>query len=216
MGSSFGEVQRYSFSVRRNSPNESTTLMSGDILKFSVQVFLNNTTSPTLLLSSPFQSVTCDSFFQGTEFLKTMLSPIHPFIQCIEEMTQDITSSVEQLFQLDGAPLLTSASEHREIPLSLEITLFHSRFITAIQQHSTEECCNLLPASDQVIRASLKKSTVVPENESCPICMEFFHVNDQCSSMPCHHFFHPHCILRWLRINHVCPMCRYSLPPLKN
>ncbi|KAL2253674.1 E3 ubiquitin-protein ligase RNF43-like [Sesamum indicum] len=48
--------------------------------------------------------------------------------------------------------------------------------------------------------------------ESCSICLEGFFNGGRATRLPCSHMFHENCILRWLRENHVCPLCRYELP----
>ncbi|KAL2253682.1 uncharacterized protein LOC105168666 [Sesamum indicum] len=48
--------------------------------------------------------------------------------------------------------------------------------------------------------------------ESCSICLEGFSNGGRGTRLPCSHMFHENCILRWLRENHVCPLCRYELP----
>ncbi|KAL2236573.1 uncharacterized protein LOC110012102 [Sesamum indicum] len=48
--------------------------------------------------------------------------------------------------------------------------------------------------------------------ESCSICLEGFSNGGRGTRLPCSHMFHENCILRWLRGNHVCPLCRYELP----
>ena len=60
----------------------------------------------------------------------------------------------------------------------------------------------------------IKGLTVEPHvsGDPCPICMEDCTENDKCSRLPCGHSFHRHCIAKWLKMNHICPLCRYELP----
>ncbi|KAL2253680.1 UNVERIFIED_CONTAM: E3 ubiquitin-protein ligase RING1-like protein [Sesamum indicum] len=48
--------------------------------------------------------------------------------------------------------------------------------------------------------------------EPCCICLEEFSDGVHAKRLPCRHIFHENCILRWLRGNHVCPLCRHQLP----
>ncbi|KAK4429770.1 putative E3 ubiquitin-protein ligase RHC2A [Sesamum alatum] len=52
----------------------------------------------------------------------------------------------------------------------------------------------------------------VSGEEPCSICLEGFSDGGLGTRLPCNHVFHENCILRWLRGNHVCPLCRYQLP----
>ncbi|KAG0552448.1 hypothetical protein BDA96_01G508400 [Sorghum bicolor] len=55
-------------------------------------------------------------------------------------------------------------------------------------------------------------------SDCCAICLEDF--DDAAAADPlslrampsCSHVFHKHCILKWLRLNAVCPVCRCQLP----
>jgi hypothetical protein len=33
--------------------------------------------------------------------------------------------------------------------------------------------------------------------------------------LPCLHHFHRRCIVRWLEISHMCPMCRHPMPTME-
>ncbi|WVZ54501.1 hypothetical protein U9M48_005287 [Paspalum notatum var. saurae] len=48
----------------------------------------------------------------------------------------------------------------------------------------------------------------------CAVCLQDFCAEDTLRAMPCSqsHAFHQDCILGWLRVNHVCPLCRHALP----
>nr|KYP60481.1 E3 ubiquitin-protein ligase RNF181 family [Cajanus cajan] len=74
----------------------------------------------------------------------------------------------------------------------------------------------MIPASNEAIQTLLKKSMVMIGSEGCPICLEELDANAECYTMPCHHVFHLQCIVTWLQTSHVCPLCRYPLPTLKN
>ncbi|PRQ49957.1 putative transcription factor C2H2 family [Rosa chinensis] len=57
---------------------------------------------------------------------------------------------------------------------------------------------------------------VMEHTPSCAICWVDFVQQDvdqpMLTRMPCSHYFHGDCIRPWLRINHLCPMCRYPMP----
>ncbi|KAF8676268.1 hypothetical protein HU200_047140 [Digitaria exilis] len=45
----------------------------------------------------------------------------------------------------------------------------------------------------------------------CAVCLQDFVAEDKLRAMPCSHAFHQKCIFDWLRVNHVCPLCRHAL-----
>ncbi|KAM0941092.1 putative transcription factor C2H2 family [Dioscorea sansibarensis] len=52
----------------------------------------------------------------------------------------------------------------------------------------------------------------IQESTSCSICLEDFVVDTEVKEMPCKHFFHSECVLRWLELHSSCPVCRFELP----
>lgn len=51
------------------------------------------------------------------------------------------------------------------------------------------------------------------ESSACAICLEDF-VDGRITRLPCAHYYHLHCIVQCLEINHLCPLCRYPMPTL--
>ncbi|KAI0222632.1 hypothetical protein LSAT2_026123 [Lamellibrachia satsuma] len=45
-------------------------------------------------------------------------------------------------------------------------------------------------------------------NESCPVCLEEFAVNDKVAVTQCNHAFHSSCLMPWLFENTTCPLCK--------
>lgn len=48
---------------------------------------------------------------------------------------------------------------------------------------------------------------------TCVICRDDYEVGRDASRLPCLHIFHGTCVHNWLHRNHICPICRYSIPP---
>ncbi|XP_064419008.1 RING finger protein 122 isoform X2 [Latimeria chalumnae] len=48
----------------------------------------------------------------------------------------------------------------------------------------------------------------------CAVCLEEFKVKDELGICPCAHAFHRKCLVKWLEIRSVCPMCNKTIPRL--
>mmetsp|Transcript_50378 Transcript_50378/g.90479 ORF Transcript_50378/g.90479 Transcript_50378/m.90479 type:complete len:371 (+) Transcript_50378:52-1164(+) len=57
------------------------------------------------------------------------------------------------------------------------------------------------------------KISVLPKEESCPICLEEFDVGQKSRMLPCFHCLHDRCAKRYFRsagVQPVCPLCRFD------
>ncbi|XP_059436662.1 E3 ubiquitin-protein ligase MPSR1-like [Corylus avellana] len=48
----------------------------------------------------------------------------------------------------------------------------------------------------------------------CIICTEEFEGGLELTRLPCSHVYHGGCIVKWLKMSRLCPLCRYPLPPV--
>uniref|UniRef100_A0A8C2JUU6 Ring finger protein 122 n=1 Tax=Cyprinus carpio TaxID=7962 RepID=A0A8C2JUU6_CYPCA len=51
----------------------------------------------------------------------------------------------------------------------------------------------------------------VPPQQTCAVCLEDFKVKDELGVLPCQHAFHRRCVVKWLEVRCVCPMCNKPL-----
>jgi E3 ubiquitin-protein ligase RNF115/126 len=54
-------------------------------------------------------------------------------------------------------------------------------------------------------------SKIPADKKDCVICLEPLKVGDVAIMLACAHLFHKACILDWLRINNLCPICKYKV-----
>ncbi|KAL7161456.1 hypothetical protein ACSBR2_042006 [Camellia fascicularis] len=59
----------------------------------------------------------------------------------------------------------------------------------------------------ETVRAEGSGST-----KQCVICQEELTIGCEAKQMPCAHVFHGKCIVRWLEVSNLCPLCRFQLP----
>ena len=52
------------------------------------------------------------------------------------------------------------------------------------------------------------KEELEAEADVCPICQEDL---ESAVKLPCHHYFHKWCLMRWLETQHTCPLCREKI-----
>lgn len=72
---------------------------------------------------------------------------------------------------------------------------------------ANERQCRPVPAARSSV-AGLEKVKLKPK-ETCTICLGGL---IKATRLPCGHVFHERCIVKWLKRNHVCPLCRFELP----
>lgn len=46
------------------------------------------------------------------------------------------------------------------------------------------------------------------QSSCCSICLDDFETGDKVKTLPCFHAFHAACVDKWLKMNHVCPVCK--------
>lgn len=69
------------------------------------------------------------------------------------------------------------------------------------------------PASESSSFAALEKRMMDEESvEECCICLVEMAADTEVTVLPCNHIFHGGCIVDWLRIKNVCPLCRFIIP----
>lgn len=56
-----------------------------------------------------------------------------------------------------------------------------------------------------------KERSISGEDAVCCICLAKYADNDELRELPCFHFFHVECVDKWLKINALCPLCKYEV-----
>ncbi|XP_057705015.1 RING finger protein 122-like isoform X1 [Corythoichthys intestinalis] len=85
-------------------------------------------------------------------------------------------------------------------------------------------CCYLYRLSRQnareyygynevVLKGAGKKLNLV--GQTCAVCLEEFRSRDELGVCPCSHAFHQKCLMKWLEIRSVCPMCNTPMCSLE-
>ncbi|XP_068658342.1 E3 ubiquitin protein ligase RIE1-like [Aristolochia californica] len=68
----------------------------------------------------------------------------------------------------------------------------------------------VLPRQHRV-GGSTDEVALSPDDSECCICLTQYEDGVELHSLPCNHHFHSGCIIKWLRINATCPLCKYNI-----
>lgn len=52
---------------------------------------------------------------------------------------------------------------------------------------------------------------LLPEDAECCICLCPYEDGTELHTLPCNHHFHSSCIVKWLKMNATCPLCKYNI-----
>ncbi|KAF7063919.1 hypothetical protein CFC21_070382 [Triticum aestivum] len=70
------------------------------------------------------------------------------------------------------------------------------------------------PASKKAMLGLQVLTVGETREQDCAVCLEeFIDGGKKLRMMPCYHSFHQRCIFDWLRLNRICPVCRFALAP---
>uniref|UniRef100_A0A0B6ZWJ8 RING-type E3 ubiquitin transferase n=1 Tax=Arion vulgaris TaxID=1028688 RepID=A0A0B6ZWJ8_9EUPU len=63
---------------------------------------------------------------------------------------------------------------------------------------------------DNLARVTIEQSHI-DNTLQCSICMDDFEIATEVRKLPCDHFYHSECIVKWLEMHGTCPVCRKDL-----
>lgn len=94
--------------------------------------------------------------------------------------------------------------------LSPVILMLIILFVWQINQRRMQRKRLATPKMMQKLKTSTAKSDIL--EDKCPICLEYYVLEEQIRTLPCRHFYHTQCIDQWLtKINKICPMCKSDI-----
>ncbi|KNA23190.1 hypothetical protein SOVF_027160 [Spinacia oleracea] len=57
----------------------------------------------------------------------------------------------------------------------------------------------------------VSERVLLPEDAECCICLSSYDDGVEIHALPCNHHFHVTCIVKWLKMNATCPLCKYNI-----
>ena len=60
-------------------------------------------------------------------------------------------------------------------------------------------------------QSSDSKNTDTDDEEKCAICLGGYEDDEEVRILPCQHVYHVECVDQWLKVKHLCPVCKKSI-----
>uniref|UniRef100_UPI00398F3FB9 RING finger protein 122 isoform X1 n=1 Tax=Pristiophorus japonicus TaxID=55135 RepID=UPI00398F3FB9 len=103
----------------------------------------------------------------------------------------------------------------QELPLNIYMVIFGTGIFVFVL--SLIFCCYFISKlrhqahnerygyKEVITRGEAKKLNL--HGQTCAVCLEDFKIKEELGVLPCQHAFHRKCLVKWLEIRCVCPMC---------
>uniref|UniRef100_A0A8C1XZ49 RING finger protein 122 n=1 Tax=Cyprinus carpio TaxID=7962 RepID=A0A8C1XZ49_CYPCA len=109
-----------------------------------------------------------------------------------------------------------SSVTFQDLPLNIYMVIFGTGIFVFVL--SLIFCCYFIRlivltvsiwAMQVILKGDPKKLNL--HGQTCAVCLEDFKVKDELGVLPCQHAFHRRCVVKWLEVRCVCPMCNKPL-----
>ncbi|KAL1206600.1 E3 ubiquitin-protein ligase MPSR1 [Cardamine amara subsp. amara] len=137
-----------------------------------------------------------------------------------EEMIQASRDEYEESFFYDSQieeVIPASLVEYKFRPASkLKVKSLERSFIKkkkkkSLRRRTYKNKRETISIADQCKIYKRKRKTS-SNYDKCTICLENYDSKREVVTLPCGHIFDNQCIVEWLGIGHVCPLCRFKFP----
>ncbi|KMZ65302.1 RING finger protein [Zostera marina] len=78
-------------------------------------------------------------------------------------------------------------------------------------QKITKGSGTMIPMENETSDMMIAERVLLQEDAECCVCLTPYEDGVEVHSLPCNHHFHSTCIVKWLRINAICPLCKYNI-----
>ncbi|KAJ4812714.1 RING finger protein [Rhynchospora pubera] len=96
------------------------------------------------------------------------------------------------------------------------IRLAKYRYTEASTRSSTVGKGTMIPIASKTGTMTTPKRVILHEDAKCCICLAAYKEGTMLHALPCKHHFHSGCIIKWLRIKAICPLCKFNIQAMGN
>ncbi|XP_073075120.1 RING finger protein 122 isoform X3 [Manis javanica] len=89
----------------------------------------------------------------------------------------------------------------QDLPLNIYMVIFGTGIFVFVL--SLIFCCYFISK----LRNQAQSERYGYKEQTCAVCLEDFKGKDELGLLPCQHAFHRKCLVKWLEVRCVCPMC---------
>ncbi|NWW80117.1 RN122 protein, partial [Climacteris rufus] len=97
----------------------------------------------------------------------------------------------------------------QDLPLNIYMVIFGTGIFIFVL--SLVFCCCFISKLRHQAQSQRSGYKEVTPGQTCAVCLEDFRLKEELGVLPCQHAFHTKCLLRWLGVRCVCPVCNEAM-----